>query len=580
MNAIKKMFSMFDRGQKLKLFGLAFIILGGAAVEMVSLYTFNNFIEAIMAPETLMENGFIAGLCNIFNMHETSDVVVLCAATIIAAYIIKTVYMIVQNNITFKFVYFGHKELSGKVMNCYLGQDYFFHVKSNSADLIRNVYNDTNMFYVAVLNLIQLISELCVIVAIGVYLFVKDGMLTIGIGVIVGSFTVFFMRYYKNSLKNKGVEYRTLYAELVKCMQQSFGGIKEIKITNREKYFADEFDGINYNLARNQKENALINAIPKPVMEAACIGSLMIIVIVRAMSGEITPAFATTLGVFAMGAMRLLPSVNKISAYVSTLLYSRAFVDSVYTEQQRIKTLMEKADKENTVKDITFNNKITVKDLTFSYEEGADKVINNVSFDISKNSSVAFIGPSGAGKTTMVDLMMGVLKPVSGSISVDNNDIQDCMDAWHKKVGYIPQNIYLMDESLRKNIAFGVPEAEIDDEKVWSVIRQAQLENVVKEMDEGLDTIIGEMGVRLSGGQRQRIGIARALYRDPEVLVLDEATSALDNETEKAVMEAIDSLQGKMTLIIIAHRLTTIRNCNVVYEVKEGKVTRSNEDFN
>ena len=570
---------MFNTRQKLKLFGMSLIILGGAAMELVALYAFNNFIEAIMMPDNYMDNAFIALFCRILGIDGYRNVVILCSAFIIAAYLVKTFYIIMQNNMMYKFIYFGHKELSCKVMNSYLEQDYFFHVKNNSADLIRNVYNDTNMFYVAVLNVIQLMSELCTITAIGIYLFVKDGMLTLGIGVIVGSFTFFFMRFYKNRLKHMGEDYRRLYAGIVKCMQQSFGGIKEIKIANREKFFGDEFDSINYDLAKNQKDNALLNSIPKPVMEAACIGSLMIIVIIKAATGDISTAFATTLGVFAMGAMRLLPSVNKISAYISTLLYSRAFVESVYTERQRMLAIAKRKSEENTVTDITFDKNISVEELSFTYEEGVDNVIDDVSFEIEKNTSVAFIGPSGAGKTTMVDIMLGVLKPQKGAVKVDGSDIADCMDAWHKKVGYIPQNIYLMDESLRRNIAFGVPEDEIDDEKVWRVIREAQLENVVKEMDDGLDTVIGEMGVRLSGGQRQRIGIARALYREPEILVLDEATSALDTGTERAVMEAIDSLHGKMTLIIIAHRLSTIKNCDVVYEVKEGRVTKSNESF-
>ena len=580
MKSIKKMFSMFNAKQKFKLFGMSLIILGGAAMELVALYAFNNFIEAIMMPDSYIDNAFIAMFCNILGIEGYRNAVILCSAFIIAAYLIKTFYIIMQNNIIYKFIYFGHKELSCKVMNSYLEQDYFFHVKNNSADLIRNVYNDTNMFYVAVLNVIQLMSELCTITAIGVYLFVKDGMLTLGIGVIVGSFTFFFMRFYKNRLKHMGEEYRRLYAGIVKCMQQSFGGIKEIKIANREKFFGDEFDSINYDLAKNQKDNALLNSIPKPVMEAACIGSLMIIVIIKAAAGDISTAFATTLGVFAMGAMRLLPSVNKISSYISTLLYSRAFVESVFTERQRMLAIAKRKSEENTISEITFDKNISVEELSFSYDEGEENVIDDVSFEIWKNTSVAFIGPSGAGKTTMVDIMLGVLKPQKGAVKVDGSNIADCMDAWHKKVGYIPQNIYLMDESLRKNIAFGVPEDEIDDEKVWKVLREAQLESVVKEMDEKLDTVIGEMGVRLSGGQRQRIGIARALYRDPEILVLDEATSALDTETEKAVMEAIDSLHGRMTLIIIAHRLSTIKNCDVVYEVKEGKVTRSNESFN
>lgn len=211
--------------------------------------------------------------------------------------------------------------------------------------------------------------------------------------------------------------------------------------------------------------------------------------------------------------------------------------------------------------------------MTFTYPDTESPVLSDVNVTIPKNSSVAFIGPSGAGKTTMVDLILGVLKPQSGRVAVDGMDIAESYRGWHDKIGYIPQTIYMLDDTIRNNIAFGQA-AEIDDARIWDALHQAQLDDFVRSLDEGLDTMIGEAGVRLSGGQRQRIGIARALYRKPEVLVLDEATSALDTETEAAVMEAIDSLQGRMTMLIIAHRLSTIQNCDVVYQVENGAVCR------
>ena len=227
-------------------------------------------------------------------------------------------------------------------------------------------------------------------------------------------------------------------------------------------------------------------------------------------------------------------------------------------------------EKEENYKKVNLEKEIKVEDMTFHYPDTEDAVLAHVNVTIPKNKSVAFIGPSGAGKTTMVDLILGVLKPQAGKITVDGMDIKESYRGWHDKIGYIPQTIYMLDDTIRNNIAFGKTEG-IDDADIWAALKQAQLDEFVKSLDEGLDTMIGEAGVRLSGGQRQRIGIARALYRRPEVLVLDEATSALDTETEAAVMEAIDSLQGEMTMLIIAHRLSTIKNCDMVYQV-EGAV--------
>ena len=300
----------------------------------------------------------------------------------------------------------------------------------------------------------------------------------------------------------------------------------------------------------------------------------MAAIIIRINATSTSPEqFVATLGVFAAAAFALLPSANKMSEYLGSIIHNGVVIHKIGEEYAAIRDMEIEVSEKKDYKPVQLKKEIRVEDLTFHYPDTEEAVLSHINVTIPKNASVAFIGPSGAGKTTMVDLILGVLKPQEGRISVDGMDIAESYRGWHDKIGYIPQTIYMLDDTIRNNIAFGQA-GDINDEEIWAALKQAQLDEFVASLDEGLDTMIGEAGVRLSGGQRQRIGIARALYRKPEVLVLDEATSALDTETEAAVMEAIDSLQGKMTMLIIAHRLTTIKNCDIVYQVENGSVTR------
>jgi ABC-type multidrug transport system fused ATPase/permease subunit len=282
----------------------------------------------------------------------------------------------------------------------------------------------------------------------------------------------------------------------------------------------------------------------------------------------------SVLAVFAVAAFRMLPCFNSISAYISNMLFEKSSVDAVYNDIIEMEKLGEKKHEVRKSEIIEFNHSITIQDLTYKYPETEKNILQDVSFEIFKNQSIGFMGESGAGKSTLIDIILGVLPISEGKICVDNVDIHENLSAWHNAVGYIPQSIYLMDDTIRNNVAFGIFEDEISDEQLWKALEEAQIADFVRELPDGLNTEIGDRGVRISGGQRQRLGIARALYHDPPILVFDEATSALDNETEKALMEAINGLKGKRTMLIIAHRLHTIENCDVIYEVKEGKVLR------
>lgn len=307
-------------------------------------------------------------------------------------------------------------------------------------------------------------------------------------------------------------------------------------------------------------------------METVCICSLMLAMIIKiAVVKSDIVSFVTTLSVFAVAAFRMLPSFNKITGYISGMMFNKPAIDSVYRDLKEIEQLMEQktAEHEDTIK-VMLHSSIRLNNVSFRYPESDKWILKNASLEITKNTSVALIGASGAGKTTAADLMLGILQPQEGTVTIDGTDLRKCMKSWHEDIGYIPQVIYLMDDNIRANIAFGIPDAEIDDDTIQKALREAQLDQFVNSLPNGLDTLIGDRGVKLSGGQRQRIGIARALYRNPNVLVLDEATSALDSDTEKEVMEAIDGLHGTRTLIVIAHRLSTIKKCDKIFEVGGG----------
>lgn len=346
---------------------------------------------------------------------------------------------------------------------------------------------------------------------------------------------------------------------------------------NKEKFFLDNYDKTYKRFTVLQRQQTMLSFISRPTMETMCICGLLITVVVKMMwFQEDIANFIPALSVFAIAAFRMLPSFNRISGYLSAIMFNKPAVDVLYGDLKEIDNL--KTDIKTKEKDQVAIQKssqgIDVKDISFQYPNADKQVIRNLSIHIEPNTSVALVGASGAGKSTLADIILGVLEPQTGTIEVEGIDIKKNLNSWHQCLGYIPQTIYLMDDTIRANIAFGLDKNQISEKALWKAIKEAQLEPFIKSLPKGLDTIVGDRGVKLSGGQRQRIGIARALYSQPTVLILDEATSALDNETEREVMDAIDGLKGTRTLIIIAHRLTTIKNCDVIYEVKDGGIEK------
>ena len=569
---IKKINYVLDRRQKINLCILLVIIFIGAFVELLGVSAIMPLIDVAMNPETMDEKWYFVLIRKYTGITDANQMILFLAVLLIVIYILKNVYVMVMYSLQYRFVFNNQQRLSVRMMKSYMQQDYLFHVSKNVAEFQRNITSDVNGFFTIVLNVLQFLAEFSVSAALVIFLFVQDWVSTMAVAVLLFLFMGIFTIFFRKVLVKIGEQSRQANVLVTKWLFQAFSGIKEIKVANKESFFISNYNRYYKDCVRVQRQQSILTYLPKPVMETVCICSLMLAMIIKiAVVKSDIVSFVTTLSVFAVAAFRMLPSFNKITGYISGMMFNKPAIDSVYRDLKEIEQLMEQktAEHEDTIK-VMLHSSIRLNNVSFRYPESDKWILKNASLEITKNTSVALIGASGAGKTTAADLMLGILQPQEGTVTIDGTDLRKCMKSWHEDIGYIPQVIYLMDDNIRANVAFGIPDAEIDDDAVQKALREAQLDQFVNSLPNGLDTLIGDRGVKLSGGQRQRIGIARALYRNPNVLVLDEATSALDSDTEKEVMEAIDGLHGTRTLIVIAHRLSTIKKCDKIFEVGGG----------
>lgn len=571
---IKKLNYIFSTKDKIKIVLLTTIILIGSMLELLAISLFSPFIDGIVDQNAMMESTIMVYIYHFFSFKKYEYFLALLAVSIIAVYIIKNVYIIIEKNTIYKFAYRIQRTISTKLLKSYMEEPYTFHLNKNIAVLQRSMQEDTDQFAKAILHFMEMAAEACVCIVLGVYLFIVSKSITV---VIVGLLLVclgifsYINKKYSRKWGEQGQEYK---AKIYQWMNQSLSGIKDIKILDRSETFIKNYDNYMKKYVRVLRLNRLIGIMPKYIIEMVCMTGLLSAVLVKMFFGQKELSeFVPQLAIFAVAAFRLLPSVGRINEHLSAVIFATPSIDLIYHDLKEIEDLhVEEIVKDE---DWHFKKEIEVKRVTYAYPEGEGNVIENACFHIRKGETVAFVGSSGAGKSTIVDILLGLLPPQQGKILVDGMDVYKNLRTWQKEIGYIPQTIYLSDDSIRNNVAFGIEEENIDEQAVIAALKQAQLYDFVDTLPEGLDTCVGDRGIRLSGGQRQRIGIARALYHKPEILVLDEATSALDNDTEAAVMEAIDSLKGQKTIIIIAHRLTTIKNADTVYEVKDGKVEQT-----
>ncbi len=575
MNILKKLPGqiryIFTREQKISFFILLIVISFTTFLELLGVTAIMPLIDVMTNPESVETVDYLKLLYEKLRFSGTNQFLIFLAGCLIVIYLLKNVFVAVMYKLQYHFTYSSQRKLAHRMLDCYMHQPYCFHLTHNSADLIRSINTDIVMMFQGILALLQLFAEVSVCSVLGIYLFLKDKSIALTVVFALLVFLLVFAGKFRRYLSRLGAESRIHSAGIVKWLQQAFGGMKETKILGREDYFLGCFDDEYSQWANQEKNYRYLQIIPRPIMETICIVALMFAIIIKLMNGEDGGSFISTISVFAVAAFRLLPSFNRITAFVSALMFNLPAFEAVYHELKEIEEAMPKAVyRSGEAGCLGLQEAILVSNLSFKYPATDDFVLKDISLVIPKNKSVALIGPSGAGKTTLADLILGVLEPTRGTICADKKNISEHLTSWQRNVGYIPQNIYLMDDTIEKNIIYGAD--IVDEARLWQAIEEAQLKEFIMSLGEGVNTRVGEQGIRLSGGQRQRIGIARALYNNPEVLVLDEATSALDNDTEKAVMDAIESLAGSKTLIIIAHRLTTVKGCDMIYEVKNGQV--------
>ncbi len=574
---LEKINYIFTRKQKIQMMGFFFLTIIAGLLEMLGVSAILPFVSVILMPEVVETNRFCAFLAKIFSLDTPEKFIIFMIFVLIVIYIVKNVFLILEYVAQLKFTYGCNENINFRLMHCYINQDYLFHVNHNVADLQRNVGGDVTIFFNMVQAFLNLLLEIVTTGMILVYLLWLDAFTTLMIVFFLAiSLGVIYKVFKKYQIK-QGELSRKITRKHTKWLLQTFGGIKEIKAGNREDFFYQQYIDAYDKEIRIGMRSSILSRTPKYVMETFCVSVMLIVLGIRLSMGVEMVTFSATISSFAFAAVRLLPSFNRITEYLGIIFYAQASTDNIYRDLQNEKELQKSLiniieEKEK----IRFNKKIELKNICFKYPNGERDILKNASIEICKNQSIAFIGPSGAGKTTLVDMLLGLIKPSKGEILVDGINLDKYVYAWHKAIGYIPQAIYLIDDTIRANIVFGYQDD--NEEFVWECLKRAHLDEFVKSLPNGIDTTIGEAGARLSGGQRQRIGIARALYSRPDILILDEATSALDNDTEYAVMQSIERLHGNMTLIIIAHRLSTISQCDRVYEINNGSIIERDKD--
>ena len=575
-----ELMALLSRKQKYQMVGIIIMMLIGGILESIGIALISPIMTVVMDPDAIEKKWYLRIIYHGLNLSDVTEFAALILGALIAVFVIKNVFLFFMNKIQLKFVYTNQFETSQRMMVNFINRPYEYYLNADTSVVQRMITSDVINMYGLILAVLQLISELIVFVCLVVILLIQDARMTIFIASVLILTLLAIRTFIKPVMKRSGEENQNFYSGLFKWISEAVTGIKEIKIASKEGYFIDEYSKCGDGYVQAVQRYNLYTATPRLLIETVSIAAMVGYIIVLILSGTSMTLIVPQLGVLVAAASRLLPSANRINNYQTSISYFEPFLDNVMNNlKNEIHDTGVKYDptaykRAMDAQKLPVEKEIRLEGIKYHYPNSESYVLDNADMTIPVGKSVGIVGTTGAGKTTIVDIMLGLLQIEGGKVTADGVDVQTNYQGWLKNVGYIPQTIFMIDSTIRKNVAFGIKDEDIDDAKVWQALKEAQLDTYVRSLPEGLDTTIGERGIRLSGGQRQRIGIARALFENPEVLVLDEATSALDGETEKAVMESINSLHGRKTLIIIAHRLQTIEKCDMVYRIEKGKAIK------
>ncbi len=552
---------------------LFLMMLVSAALEVVGVGVIPAFVVVVATPAKALESPLLGPVLSALHIQSSGDLLVYGAVLLILIFLVKNAYSVYYNLEFARFVHKVFNDLGEKVFSGYMRAPYTFHLGRNSAELVRNATQEAYIVSKEVLeSLLRLVMNAVLILGIAALLFWADPRVTTFALVFLGSVAGLSLRVLRQRVTYHGMQSRKARKAMIQAVQEGLGGLKDIRILGREGWFVDAFTAAGRAYARGQIFKQVMATAVKPVIETCAVTGLLVMALVFHAQGRNTAEIVSFLSLFGIAAIRLMPALNEFMFAWNTLRFSAGSVERIHADltlnQASSGTDGESMPAEETPADVA----IAFRDVSYTYPGAATPSVRDLSLDIRRGEVTGFVGPSGSGKTTIVDLLLGLLEPQSGRILAEGGDIFAGLPAWRSRIGYVPQNIFLTDSTLGQNIALGIPESEVDAGRLEAAIRDAQLEDLVRSLPSGIHTRVGERGVRISGGQRQRVGIARALYASPSILVLDEATSALDNATERDFVEAIEGLRGNLTIVMVAHRMTTVRACDRLFLIEKGRL--------
>ena len=557
------LWDVLTRRERRALFGIFILILVGTVLETFSV----GLLIPALSVLTKDDSGFNLPYSTLKSSLSKTELIQLAAAAIFIVYLTKNIFLGVSTWIQRGFLTKISARLSARMLEIYIRQPYSYHLRQNSSVLIRNTQDASMVVAGGIEPSLTVLSDGLIAISLFVVLVVVEPLGTLSAIAIFLSATYLFQRFTNSRLQRWGKQRQQQKGKIIQTIQQSLGAVKDVQVLGREQMFIDvhrEQQIVDTDLLRRIN---MTQALPRLWLEIIAMGSMASLVVIMLWVGNEVDAIVPVVGLFALSAFRVLPSVNKIVNGLQTLKVARSTIETIHQD------LGLAISQIKPINDVQFEfSLLTTSNLNFRYEMTEEDVLKDVSISVERGEAVGFVGQSGSGKSTLIDILLGLLDPKTGSVLINNRSIAEVKRQWRHIVGYIPQTIFLMDDSLRRNIAIGIADSEINEVAIQDALKSAQLEDFVASLPEGLDTVVGERGVRLSGGQRQRIGIARALYHRPSVLVLDEATSSLDTETEKGVMQAVQALQGDKTVIIVAHRLSTVEYCDRLYRLDAGRI--------
>lgn len=584
-NIIRKYIKILSKQQKKRVMIIFVMMIIGAALETVGVSLILPLVSAITAPDIIETNKYAGYICEILDLHSTGAFMIVVIVALIFVYIFKNIYLFLEYYVQYRFVYNNRFSVQQRLMDVYLRRPYEFFLNAESGEIMRVVTHDVTDTFILLSRLLSFFTEAVISVALIAAIIITDPLMACLIAVVMGGVLLLINWMIKPILRAAGVKYQRNSAKSNQWLLQSVSGIKEVKVANKEDFFLAQFSKYGKLAIESEKENSVLSTVPRLTIESFGVSTMLAVIAILMWSGREIDTMLPQLSAFAMAAVRLLPSANRMSSSLNSLSYYEPALDKML-EHLTVVERWEKEGMDDSLKKHATQNcsetsgfaalkhQVELSDITYSYPNTEQPVLEHANMVIPVGKSVGVVGASGSGKSTAIDILLGLLPPQGGVVLADGADIESNYQGWLSHLAYIPQMIFMLDDTIRANVAFGIPPDQVDDTQVWKALKEAQLEDFVRSLSDGLDTTIGERGVRLSGGQRQRIGIARALYTNPELLIFDEATSALDNETETAIMESINALHGHKTMIIIAHRLTTIEECDMVYQVGDGRIVR------